>query len=155
MPKFKSKFKENWKKEFPFISVVEGDDHKVLCSICASTFSISSGGLNSIRDHVKSARHKSGQSKLVVNHKIDDFFPDYTKLPTSQEFAITAKELAFAFHSGKHRSSVRTSECTSSLVAMLFEPKFSSAKTKSSKLVQKVKYYLSLKNMRAVNVEID
>lgn len=138
MPKVKSKFNDGWKKEFPYITSVKDDENKVSCKICATTFIVASGGRTSIRDHAESARYKQGQRKLLVNCKIDDFYTDQNKIPSSNDLAVTAKELAFAYHSGKHRSSLRTSECTSSLVRELFEPKFTSAKTKVSKLVQKV-----------------
>ena len=48
---------------------------------------------------------------------------------------IAAKEATFAYHSAVHNLSFKTADCSSKLISKLFEPKFSSARTKTEAIV--------------------
>lgn len=150
MPKVKTSFNSDLKTEFPFLKLAREDDkHRVVCTICGGSFGIGHRGRKDINEHLESLRHKSGQQTIIKNHKIGDFFTNKTADASTDALLIRAQELTFAFHSGKHRISLRTAECTSGLITKLFNKKFSGGRTKTSALILKVsrrfKLYFSKK----------
>ena len=48
---------------------------------------------------------------------------------------VAAKEATFAYHCAVHNISFKTADCSSKLIAKLFEPEFSSAGTKTEAII--------------------
>ena len=57
---------------------------------------------------------------------------------SSENLLIAAKEGTVAYHTLKHMQSFRSLDCTSKLIACLFEPKFMSARTKTEAITKNV-----------------
>ena len=127
MPKNITKFGISLQNQYLFLKSVDGSESEVFCSLCKGRFSVAKGGITRITDHLK---HNVG-TKTVENNQ-----PIISILANDSAQQLQGKELAFAFHSGKHGISSRTADCNSKLVC--FDSNFSSAATKTSKLVQKV-----------------
>lgn len=100
MPKNLSKFSVAMQREYPFIKLASAlDPYVVLCSLCNGKFNIGARGKSCISDHVKSAKHISGARQVQGNQSLDKFAVDKQD---PDEKLLKAKELAFAYHSGKH-----------------------------------------------------
>lgn len=132
MPKYASKFNVALKKEYPFLKCKSGSESEVTCEICSSSLNISVRGRGDIAVHIKTAKYLKALETIRSNQTLDKM------LVKSASMALQAKELTFAYHSGKHQVSGRTSDCNSKLITKCFEPKFTSGKTKTAKLIQKV-----------------
>lgn len=65
---------------------------------------------------------------IASSSTITSFFKNAE--PADNKVSIAAKEANFAFHTAIHDISFITSDCTSKLISMPFEPKFGSARTK-------------------------
>lgn len=135
MPKTYSKFNVSMQKEFQFLKTVTGRDSEVLCSLCDGRFSVADGGRARINDHIKSQKHIKGSKIVNSNQSISAFLADD---PFTMQ--LHGKELAFAYHAGRHRTSTRTADCTSKMIQNCFDKKFTCGATKSTKLVQKVSF---------------
>jgi hypothetical protein len=141
MPLYKSKFTSALKTEFPFLKTSEKSEFEVFCTICSSAFSIANGGKSKVLQHLNSVRHVNGNKSSTSSKKIEGFFHNINHITTPSQYKTSAKELTFAFHTAKHRLSLRAADCTSKLISKLFDPNFSSAKTKTSCLIQNVSLF--------------
>lgn len=134
MPKNYTKFSPALQKEYPFLKTVAASESEVFCTICDGKFSIADGGRTRIKDHTNTKKHINGLKIVKSNQTMNTFLvSDPTKM------VLQGKELAFAYHTGKHRISTRTADCTSKMINKCFDSKFSCGSTKSSKLVQNVR----------------
>jgi hypothetical protein len=133
MPKNITKFNVALQKEFPFLKVVAESESDAFCGLCNSKFSVADGGRTRINHHISSQKHIKAAKTVKSNQPMSAFLAT-----NPAQIQLQGKELAFAYHSAKHRSSTRTADCTSKLINNLFETKFTCGATKCSKLVQKV-----------------
>lgn len=140
MPAYKSKLTAALKAEFPFLKQSESEEHSVQCTVCNSKFSVAHGGRYDITQHLRSVRHQNSKKNASSSNKLDSYLVDL-KTSTPDELKISSKELTFAYHSAKHSLSLRAADCTSKLITKLLEPKFTSGKTKTSMLIQKVSFF--------------
>lgn len=137
MAKVKCTFNASLRNEYQFLKLASaGDLTVVLCTLCSGKFSIASRGRASILDHLKTAKHCKSSQQVSSNKSMDSYIRDSNDPVTMKLQAI---ELAFAYHTGKHRQSLRTSECTARLVREFFNSKFKCGRTKTSKLINKVR----------------
>lgn len=121
--------------EFPFLKLVDGSDGKVLCTLCNGTIDIASSGRTSITKHLDTQKHIKAAMTVKGNQSMTDFLANS---PAAD--LLRGKELTLAFHSAKHQISTRTTDCSSKLISEFFEPKFTCGATKSSKLIQQVRF---------------
>lgn len=133
MPKTFSKFNSTMKNEFPFLKPVAGSESEVLCTFCDGKFSVADGGRTRIKAHINTQKHIKSSKIVSSNQAMADFLAIDTA-----KMQLQGKELAFAYHAGRHRSSKRTADCNSKMINKCFDVKFSCGATKSTKLVQKV-----------------
>jgi hypothetical protein len=56
----------------------------------------------------------------------------------SESDKITASEALVAYHTVRHSQSFRTNDCLSTLIKKIYEPKFSSAHTKSEAIITSI-----------------
>lgn len=133
MPPTKTSFNPSLQKEFPFLKSVPGKDFEtsLLCSLCSGKINIASRGRAAITDHLRSAKHVHGSTQVKSNKSIENFLKDPNDPAVMK---LQAKELAFAYHTGKHRQSMRTSACNSKLIRECFETAFTCGKTKTANL---------------------
>ena len=68
---YKSKFKPDWKKTWPFIKEVKRDPYKVFCSICNKQVSCSHMGVSDVVRHVEGAIHKAKAKSLRVKQLLN------------------------------------------------------------------------------------
>lgn len=132
MPKYQCKFNAALQNEFPFLKLKTGSKSEVLCTVCSNSFAVSAHGRDDIVSHIKTVKHLKASQTVGSNQTLDKM------LINSSSMALQAKELTFAYHTGKHRMSDRTAECNSKLITRCFDPKFTSGRTKIAKLIQKV-----------------
>lgn len=134
--KRKTTWSEKYKDEFDFLEEVKGDDSKAYCKLCSTVFSISHGGRSDIFDHYKSNRHQQSTIAATSSGKLTTFFKKIEA--STPELEIAAKEAAFAFHTAKHNFSFLSNDCTSNLIKLCFDSKFSLARTKATAIVKNV-----------------
>lgn len=72
-------------------------------------------------------------ANAASNQKVNIFLKD--KKLTSENLIIAEKVGTFAYHAIKHMQSFRSLDCTSKLIASLFETKFSLARTKTEAII--------------------
>ena len=65
-PKRKCKFNEDWKRDFAWVAKLP-DCGMAQCNLCATDFSISSGGRTDVRRHQESVRHGQNEVDGVTN----------------------------------------------------------------------------------------
>lgn len=133
MPKTYSKFNPAMQSEFPFLKCVAESESEVLCKLCDSKFSVADGGRTRINAHIGTQKHIKGAKIVGSSQSMKTFLAS-----NQSSMQLQGKELAFAYHSARHRMSARTSDCNSKLISEVFDSKFTCGATKSSKLVQKV-----------------
>src|SRR5271165_3567130 len=103
MSKYKSKFGPALQKEFPFLKQKSGSE--IFCTLCDSKFNIANWGRAAISDHLKTGKHIKGSQTIQGNQSLDDLL-----IGNSTTMLLQAKELAFAYHAGKHRMSGPTAD---------------------------------------------
>lgn len=122
-PRRKCVFNSNLQNEFTFIKPTSISPHIVYCEVCKSEFDISNSGRSNIKNHINKKNTKylalnAASSSQKVNHffKNDDL--------TTENLQLAAKEGTLAYHTIKHMQSFRSFDCTSKLLATLFERNF-------------------------------
>ena len=55
---YKTKFSEEWKKTWPFVSAVPGSPHTFRCNVCAKNLSCGHQGVADVEDHIASQSHQ-------------------------------------------------------------------------------------------------
>nr|CAB3264501.1 Numb protein [Phallusia mammillata] len=157
MPKRKCKLTSQLKIDYPYIR--ETHDDKVHCDRCRSVFSICHGGRSDIKEHLETKRHKTSIEAAVSSTQLTTLFK---KVNSNESLISAAKEATFAFHTAIHGQSFKSCDCTSKLIAKLFDPKFSLAKTKCESVVVNcivpmlvAELRLELKKANFVTVTID
>ena len=66
--KYFCKYNPDWEKSFTFISKVKDNANAVHCSLCKKDFSIGAGGVNDIKRHKDSDKHKK-MEKVIATTK--------------------------------------------------------------------------------------
>lgn len=72
--KRKCTFNDAIKSTFPYLREIPGKDTSVLCSVCNSVFSISSGGRTSVAEHEQTVKHKNALFSRASSSTVTDFF---------------------------------------------------------------------------------
>jgi hypothetical protein len=114
-------------KEFEFLK--RGvSEHSAFCSLCPTSFTVASGGRNSVSEHVATKRHKSAVVTQSSNTKVFTLFKSI--VPDKNYMAIALQERTFAFHTVRYHQSFKSMDCSSGLIKKFFEPKFTCSRTK-------------------------
>ncbi len=67
---YKTKFSEEWKKTWPFVSSVAGDPHSFRCNICAKTLKCGHQGAADVKDHIAAQGHRKLAKTLATQPKL-------------------------------------------------------------------------------------
>jgi hypothetical protein len=81
------------------------------------------------RKCVFNVEHRSAIN-ATASANIRDFLKPKMEI-TITDLECAAKEATFAYHTARHELSFKTSDCTSKLIKKLYDPKFSSVRTKT------------------------
>jgi hypothetical protein len=106
------------------------------CTVSTSIFSITSGGRNSISDHLQAKKRKNAlpaksQSGCMTNY--------FRKLELSKtEYDLAVYEGTYVCHTVLHNHSFRSMDCTTTLQMKFADKKFSCARTKCESIVTNV-----------------
>ena len=119
--------------DYPFLKKVYGKNDRVKCTLCLSEFSISHGDRSDIKGLTKSAKHEANLQVAAENVRLDSFFKK--TLLDDGDLLLAAKEATFGYHSAVQNKSFKTADCSSKLIAKLFEPKFRSVGTKPEAII--------------------
>ncbi|XP_042300251.1 uncharacterized protein LOC121918235 [Sceloporus undulatus] len=137
-PKRRTKFKEQYTREFP--SIKRGrTEFEVTCILCNAYISISHGGRNDITSHLATTKHMNAAKCASASKQLTSFFAPGK--PEVKKVALA--EVTFAFHTVKHHQSYNSTSCTSKLMSEIFGDSeiaktFSSSKTKTEAVVNNV-----------------
>ena len=71
---YKTKFSEEWKKTWPFVSAVPGSSHTFRCTVCAKNLSCGHQGVADVKDHIASQSHQK-LAKTLGNQPKLSFAP--------------------------------------------------------------------------------
>lgn len=135
-PRRKCHFNSDLQKEFPFLKPTSVSIYIVYCEICKSEVDISNSGRGSIKNHLAKKKHTLALNAVSSSGKVTKFFRDNTL--SSENVLIAAKEGTFAYQTINHMQSFRSLDCTSKLIATLFEPKCTLGRTQSEVIVKNV-----------------
>ncbi|OCT74690.1 hypothetical protein XELAEV_18033677mg [Xenopus laevis] len=91
-------------------------ENSAFCSMCKISFTIASGRLASVTDHIASKKHKRALLEL----------------------RLALQEGTYAFHTIKHHHSFRSMDCSSHLIKKFYESKFSCSRTKCELILTNV-----------------
>jgi hypothetical protein len=128
MGKRKCVFNVNLQQEYKFFKLCnDSDSEHVQCTLCNGVFSLAHKGRGDIEDHVKTVKHRSAIND-TASANIRDFFKDKDGNNSA------AIEATFSCHTARHELSFNTSK----LVKKLYDPKFSSARTKTEVIIVNV-----------------
>ena len=67
---YKTSFRNEWRKIWPFIAPVPGLSHEYRCQVCDKNLSCGHQGAADIRDHVSSQRHQALAKSLSTQPKL-------------------------------------------------------------------------------------
>ena len=134
----KCSFNDDLQKEFKFIKLDKqcSDGTKVVCQLCNVRFSVAHGGRSDINQHLRSQKHKDAEKNQASVKHISSFM--VRRDDNSESDKIAASEALVAYHTVRHGQSFRSNDCLSTLIKKLYEPKFSSARTKSEAIITNV-----------------
>jgi hypothetical protein len=104
---------------------------------CVFNVNVTHKGKGDIEDHVKTAKHRSAIN-TTASANLRDFFKAKDGNNNNSALECAAKEVTFSYHTPRHEPSFKTSDCTSKLVKKLYDPKFSSARTKTETIIVNV-----------------
>jgi hypothetical protein len=113
------------------------DGKKVICQHCNVHFSIAHGGTSDINQHLRRQKHKDSEKTLSSCKSISSFIVVESD-GDGAEGKIAASEAVVAYHAVRHNQSFRANYCLSKLIKKIYEPKFSSARTKSEAILTNV-----------------
>lgn len=137
MPKRRCIFTAKLQKDFPFIhSKSGGGKSDVICVKCSTSFSVAHSGKGDILQHISTDKHKLQDRNLASSSTLNKFFSPKTF--GSNEKKLAATEGLFAYHIIRHNQSFRSADCMSKIVKKVFEPKYSSGRTKTEAIIKKV-----------------
>jgi hypothetical protein len=102
-------------------------------------YPVAHGGRSDINQHLRSQIHKHAERTLASVKNISYFI--LRRDGDSESDKIAASEALVAYHTVRHGQSIPTNDCLSTLIKKIYEPKFSSACTKSEAII--VKYTLA------------
>lgn len=141
MPKEKYKTQFNFKlqQQFPFLKPDPKDKCNGICTICKGSFSVAYKGRTGIENHVNSLSHVKAVRAPIENNSVTQYFQSAS---SNSDMKIAAQELTFAYHSARHGISLRAAECNSQLISSLYEPKFTSGRSKTSAIIKNVRHLL-------------
>lgn len=130
-------FNDDLQKEFKFIKLDNSCSNKtkVVCQHCSVHFSVAHGGRSDIKQHLRSQKHQDAEKTLVSVKNISSFMSRFGDIESDK---IAASEALFAYHIVRHGQSFRSNDCLSTLIKKIYEPKFSSARTKSEAIIVNV-----------------
>ena len=67
---YKTSFRNEWRKAWPFIAPVPGSSHEFRCQVCNKNLSCGHQGATDIRDHVSSQKHQALAKSLSTQPRL-------------------------------------------------------------------------------------
>ena len=64
--KYKTKFSEEWKRTWPFVSAVPGDPHHFRCNVCDKSLTCGHQGIADVKDHISTQSHQKLAKSLAT-----------------------------------------------------------------------------------------
>lgn len=110
-------FRKEWRSQSKYESwVLPVDDNPTTarCTTCASTFTVKFDGINAVKNHASSQKHKQNIPSPKQSAVLTKFF---TPKSSSAEDEVTAAELGAIFHGLKHNHSYLSMDCGSKLMS--------------------------------------
>jgi hypothetical protein len=128
-------FNDDFRKEFEFIKPDKlcSDGTRVVCQHFNFHFPVAHGGRSDINQHLRSQKHKDAEKTLASVKHISSFM--VRRDGDSESDKIAASEVLVAYHTVCHGQSFRANECLSTFIKKIYEPKFSSARTRSEAII--------------------
>lgn len=152
-------FTQELQKEFKFIEKTRIEGF-VKCVTCHGQFSITFSGRRDIVRHIGTDKHKTALLAASSSLKVTNYFRNNQFGTKEKELAIS--EAVFSYHTIYHHHSFRSMDCTSKIIQILFEKKFSCARTKTEAIVKNIlaPYIMEelkkeLQNVRYVSIYSD
>lgn len=69
----KTSFNTSWKKKYPWIDSVSGDQFRAFCKICNKSFSVSGKGEGSIKEHADTNKHQQAEKDVAGSHSMTKY----------------------------------------------------------------------------------
>ena len=131
---YKTKFSEEWKKTWPFVSAVPGSPHKFRCNVCAKNLSCGHQGVADVKDHIASQSHQKLAKTLATQPRLT-----FTSADPLQD-KITRAEVKIANFMVEHNVPFAVADHLSTLLCDIFPDsqiakQYSSARTKTTSIL--------------------
>jgi hypothetical protein len=107
----------------------------VVCQHFNVHFSIANGGRSDINQHLRSQKHKDAEKTLASVKNISSFMVRHDG--DSENDKIAASEALVSYHTVRPGQSFCANDCLSTLIKEIYEPKYTSAHTKSEAIITK------------------
>lgn len=122
------------------------------CVTCGCDFSISHGGENDIKKHLKTTKHIQGKSAGQCSRKMDSFF---VKTESTQEYSVVNAECLFTSLIVEHNIPLSVSDHASKIFHKMFPDseiakKYSCARTKTTAIIGEMATSATEKNVRTL-----
>ncbi|GBO46480.1 hypothetical protein AVEN_160992-1 [Araneus ventricosus] len=162
MGKTKCVFKVNLQQDYKFLKLCnESNKGRVYCTLCTGEFSVAHKGKGDNEYHVKTAKHRSAIN-ATASTNIRDFFKPKMGITITVIWSVLLTKLHF------HTTQLDTNSVSEHQTAhlnwfkKLYDPKFSSARTKTEEIILNVispfifdNVSRSLENVNYVTVTMD
>ena len=115
---YKSKFKKEWMKEFPF-SQANGNEYAFYCIPFKKNVSCSHQGFSDVQRHMKSTTHVNMSKAITDNRKVSDIFAPSKREAELREAIVRAEVLHTNFIA-QHNLSFLSSDHVTKLYEKMF-----------------------------------
>ena len=83
---YKTKFSEEWKKTWPFVTAVPGSPHSFRCNVCAKNLSCGHQGAADVKDHIVGQSHQKLAKTLATQPRLSFTSADPLQDKVSSKF---------------------------------------------------------------------
>ncbi|CAH0546166.1 unnamed protein product [Brassicogethes aeneus] len=106
---------------------------------------IANSGKYDVENHIKTIKHRKAAFAGASSSKVTSFLKSASLEENEKKLATI--EGCWAYHTVFHNQSFRSTDCTSKLIQHCFEPKYSSARTKTESIITHVLAPFAIKEL--------
>lgn len=108
-------------------------------------FSVANSSKYDVENHIKTLKHRKAAYARASTSRVTTYFKSTSFDENTKKLA--AVEGCWAYHTVYHNHSFRSTDCNSKLIQQCFEPKYSSARTKTESIITHVLAPFAIKQL--------
>lgn len=143
-------FNNNWLHDKNFKSwLIKYNEEYAKCKLCQVQFTVKHDGINAIKQHLNSQKHKNIDKQQKRNQLLNNFLENKN---TPENESLSLYELSFIYHSVKHHHSYNSADCFTKNAKIFFSDsklahKLQCGRTKMEAIVKNVLAKASLQKV--------